>query len=331
MSSKHCGFCARPYFATQELLEQHIDSCAPIHGFVARYGTGSNSVGRRFICDPVSGLASLRPQHAHICPWCMATFQLPEQAREHRLSCKTRKRTQAQYQASENYLNAASSSNAAQQTTRNGGVRELLPNQSTQSFQHIDPRLLEQRLQPQNRVFTPQFQNLQQHRGPVLASQPVQAIRSPYFASNSDERTLLNRINEPPSHSVTSLLVDIARSTADARAIPEAPVHPRLLPIAKPYPKYQPAQLPAIQSKPALTASKELLQAMAQSKTMIPGTAKAEKTESATRPTAKAKKSKRIRFTICEGCDKYCKHSRKIDLLCLLRLVANITSFRRHR
>lgn len=304
-----CGFCGRPNFEVQELLEQHVDNCAPIHGFQTRFGTGVSSIGRKFKCDPVSGLASLRPEHVHICPWCMTSLRTAQEASQHRTSCTARRRSQEQYQPTQPNVTAQRPSSPAQPLNPGGDIRQLPPQQTyqqsytSQTSRHFIPynplpqtqllRTLQPQTQPRNLQPQPQ-----RHNVPAPVHPPGPLTRSPYFNSNSDEKTLIDRINEPPSHLVMSLLVDIARSNADARAIPDAPVGTRSLPVVRLGPGPMPAQLSRLQPKTITTSS------ASQSRPMV-------LSESAKSSEVKAKKQTRKRFTMCEGCDRYCKHPGK--------------------
>lgn len=293
-----CGFCGKPSFSNQELLEQHIDSCAPIHGFIARFGTDPRSVGRRFACDPVSGLATLRPQNPNACPWCLATSGSHEESRDHRLSCTARRDYQALYEASQ-----APNFSAPQPARREGDVRPLLPRTSDSN---PDPRLAELQSHAYHPALQTENQNLtlQPHSIPTQAAQLQHPIRTPYFDAQEDEGTLLMRINVPPSHAVTSLLVDIARKVTAARAIPRALVHPRQLPFAKYV--YGPAPPRALQPKPKLQPKPQLKS----KRPIAPNQSKPlnAQPDRASRPPGAVPKPNRIRFTMCEGCDTHCKH-----------------------
>lgn len=289
--NSNCGFCGRPHFDTQESLEHHVDSCAPTRGFRARFGTGSNQVGRRFMCDPVSGIASLRPQHVHLCPWCMATFASPEEASQHRQSCTSRRGAQATYQSPPQPISRVSRPNdTTKSTTKGGNLRQLLPPQGPQC---IDSNAI---LTTYNTPFQSQSLRRLPQNNVVSAILAEHRTESSYFDPHADEKALMYRINEPPSHVITSLLIDIARNNAEARSIPDAPVYARLLPTFK----Y--ATVPQPQPEPGLASSK-----------LSQFTARPRSNELSAK---KTRKPSGIRFTMCEGCDRYCKHiSKEADVI----------------
>lgn len=290
-----CGFCGRPHFETQDSLERHVESCAPVRGHIARFGTGVDRIGRYFQCDPISGLASLHPQLTHTCPWCMAICRTQEEASQHPQSCAMRRKVQASYQSPQPYAGPSIPPVAMPPITQGGGSWQPLQRELAHQFysNHVTAANFNH-----NQLLQPQLRILQPQTAPVPARQPKQSNRSPYFKPYTDEQTLMNRINESPSHFVTSILVDIARNNAEARAIPNAPVLARLLPIIKPH-QHQPTASTDLQSRPV---SSQLSKSATQSATTVAPAIKTKKAK-------KAKKPSRARFTFCEGCDRYCKHS----------------------
>lgn len=279
------------HFSTQELLEQHVDFCAPAHGYIARFGTDISAVGRRFQCDPVSGLALLRPEYMHICPWCMTNFRAPEEARQHRQSCAMRQLYQAQYEQSQTTSEASSRPVVTHPASQRGDLRPLLPRRTDEP-----PHAAYARSETafNNEVPPTRPRNLHQRSSSVLERQVDEGLKSPYFSSSTDEESLMRRINEPPSSSVTSFLIEIARNNAEARAIPSAPVGERFLPVVKPDPQptYNSAKLPRLQ--PHSKSSASLHRFMAQPEAV-----------------SKARKPARAKFAMCEGCDRYCRHTGK--------------------